>query len=38
VVDAEALVATMNRNLAQCGAPSEADFPAASAAPFIMAV
>ncbi len=37
-VDAEALVATMNRSLAQCSAPSEADFPAASAAPFMMAV
>jgi DNA-binding IclR family transcriptional regulator len=37
-VDAEALVATMNRSIAQCILPGEAAYPTTAAAPFMMAV
>jgi DNA-binding IclR family transcriptional regulator len=37
-IDAEALVATMNRGIAQCGARGESEFSAPPAAPFMMAV
>jgi DNA-binding IclR family transcriptional regulator len=37
-IDGEALVATMNRGIAQCAPRGEADYPAAASVPFMVAV